>query len=81
MGGVSHLTLIAICALPPPLDVSVEFVLVIPVVRQRGVNLTEREVRMLEMHFFRAVPKGLALDNQFDDFRPGAGDDRNAASV
>lgn len=38
----------------------------VPVVRQRSVNLRQREMRMLALHLFGAVPEGPVFHHEVD---------------
>ena len=58
----------------PALDVTVEFLTMIPVVCERRMDLPEGKIRMLEMHLVGTPTIGLLLDNQLDDLRRRGGD-------
>src|SRR5919202_2410345 len=62
-------------------DILVQFVAMIPVIGQRRVDLAQREVRELEVQFFRApAVRGLRSD-EFDDLHRRAGDAGHTAGV
>src|SRR5215475_5364192 len=62
-------------------NIRVELALVIPVIGQGGVNLSEREMWKLEMQFLRAPAiRGLCYD-QFDDFHRRAHDHGNVTLI
>ena len=56
-------------ALQAPLDLRVELGLVVVVIRERGMNLAQREVGMLEMDLFCAPPVRNLIERNLDYFR------------
>ncbi len=68
-------------ALVPPLDVAVEFFAVVVVIRERGMDLPEREMRMLEMKLLGTPSVCPLLDDEIHDLHPRPDDARNPALV
>lgn len=63
------------------LNVAVKLVTMIPIVRERRVDLSERQVRMLEVQLFGTPPIRLLLDDQLHDLHRRADDARNTILV
>lgn len=65
----------------PPLDVAVEFFAVVVVIRERGMYLPEREVRMLEMKLLGTPSISPSLDDEIHDLHLRADDAWNTFAV
>ncbi|CAN5899180.1 hypothetical protein BH23ACT11_BH23ACT11_14490 [soil metagenome] len=64
-----------------PLNIAVELFTMVPVIGERGVDLPEIQVRMLEVQFFRTPPISLLLDDQLYNLHRGSGEDGNVLLV
>ena len=58
--------------------VGVHFFLMLVVVGKRGVDLCQRKMRVLEVHFFRAPAVGELVQDNFDHLCVGASDPGDA---
>ncbi len=76
-----HLPAKLLDALVPPLDVAVEFFAVVVVIRERGMDLPEREMRMLEMKLLGTPPVRPPLDDEIHDLHLRSDNARNPILV
>ena len=56
-------------------EFAIQGVLVIPVIGQGGVDLSQGEIRVLKVKLFRAPAIGLHFRDEFGDLHGGTGDD------
>jgi len=59
----------------PAFNILVKFFLVVPVEREGRMYLTQSQIRMLEMEFFRTPTVCHPFENEFNDLHIGPGDD------
>lgn len=64
-----------------PLNITVELLAMIPIVRERRVDLPERQIRMLEVQLLGTPSISLLLDDQLHNLHCRAGDARDTILV